>query len=391
MNCLFSRRFLRITVVFLAFLLCACAAGESHDTVDIQEASIVDSTLLKEQQLRQKVGQMLLVGFRGMEVDSTSKIVRAIKEQHLGGIILFERDVLTGKAERNIASQQQLATLCTQLQNASDVPLFIAIDQEGGLVNRLKSKYGFPESISAQEIGNKDNIDSTYHYGSITANTLQLLGINLNFAPVVDVNVNPANPVIGKIERSFSSDPDKVATHAIATIDAHHHSNVLTAIKHFPGHGSAWNDSHHGMADVTETWTTSELIPFQTIIDSGRCDMVMTAHIFNAHIDSVVPATLSSNAINGLLRDSLGFQGVVVSDDMQMKAITSFYGLEEAITMSLNSGVDILLFGNNIDYDDDIAAKAIDIIVKLVKEEVIKEERIDQSYQRIMQLKERLK
>jgi beta-N-acetylhexosaminidase len=340
--------------------------------------------------VREKIGQMIMVGFRGLSVDDQSPIIRDIHAGRTGGVILFDYDVPSGSPVRNIKSPEQVRALVEALKKASSVPLFVAIDQEGGKVDRLKEKFGFPPSVSEQYLGSLNDVETTQKYARITAETLLGLGINLNFAPVVDLDVNPDNPVIGKLERSFSADPKIVIEQSLAVIDAFHNCKVLSAIKHFPGHGSSTADSHKGFVDVTNTWSPVELKPFAAIIKSGKCDIVMTAHIFNGRLDPVWPATLSYKTITGLLREELGYSGVVVSDDMQMEAIRSFYDLETAIKMSILSGTDILLFANNSVYEEDIASRAVAVIEKLISDKVISPARIDESYNRIMKLKEKL-
>jgi beta-N-acetylhexosaminidase len=190
-----------------------------------------------------KIGQMLLVGFRGLSVSDTSAIVRDICERHIGAVILFDYDVPSKTALRNIQSPSQVAALCQSLQHFSrmhsSLPLLIAIDQEGGKVSRLKERYGFTPTVSQAYLGTLNQLDSTRFYARKTAEQLAALGINLNFAPCVDVNLNPQNPIIGAKERSFSSDPAIVTQHALAVIEEHRQRNILTAIKHFPGHGSS--------------------------------------------------------------------------------------------------------------------------------------------------------
>jgi beta-N-acetylhexosaminidase len=306
----------------------------------------------------------------------------------LGSVIFFDVDVELKKAERNIASPAQVTALVDSLQSFARVPLLVAIDQEGGRVNRLKTTYGFPASVSAQYLGGLNNPDSTRAYAERTARTLKALGINVNFAPVVDVNSNPDNPVIGKLERSYSADPEVVTAHARIVTAAHRAQGIITTFKHFPGHGSAWNDSHVGMADVTTTWAASELIPYRRAIEAGELDAIMTAHIFNANFDKDHPGTLSKRMLTGMLREELGFKGVIFSDDMQMKAVASFYGLEQAIELGINAGIDILTFPNNASvHVPDIAERAFTTIKMLVTTGRISEARIDQSYERIMQLK----
>ena len=331
-----------------------------------------------------------MVGFRGLNLAPENPVAADIRDRKIGGMILFDYDVPTKTAVRNIQSPEQVTQLVRSLQQQAATPLFVAIDQEGGRVNRLKEKFGFPPTVSAQSLGTGNDPKATEQQAERTATTLEQLGLNLNFAPVVDLNTNPDNPVIGKIERSFSADPGIVTRHAEAWIAAHHRHNVLCALKHFPGHGSSRADSHLGFVDVTETWTKAELEPYRQLIKAGEADIVMTAHIFNAKLDPNVPATLSRPVIAGILRGELGYQGVVVSDDMQMKAISAHYGLETAIQKAVDAGVDILVFGNNSLFDPDIAQKAAAIIKQSVKEGKISSARIDESYQRIMKLKKRL-
>lgn len=220
-----------------------------------------------EQDLEKMIAQMLIVGFRGFELNEDMFIVDDIRERNLGGVILFDYDVPANHSERNIKSPEQVRRLNHALHALNEEPLFIAIDQEGGRVNRLKEKFGFPSTVSHQDLGDYDDIDSTYAFAARTARLLNELGFNMNFAPVTDVNTNPENPVIGKLKRSFSDDPAKVTRHAEAFISAHRDNSVIATIKHFPGHGSAWNDSHLGMADVTDTWDEMELVPYRQLIN----------------------------------------------------------------------------------------------------------------------------
>lgn len=336
-----------------------------------------------------KIGQMLMIGFRGLSITDAPGIAVDIRKRHIGGVVLFDYDVPTKSPVRNISSPEQLSKLTLELTGLSEIPLLIAIDQEGGKVNRLKSSKGFPPSVSAAHLGALDNRDSTTRAALGTAATLKKMHIPMNLAPVVDLNVNPDNPVIGKLGRSFSADPKIVTRHATLTANALRQEGVIPTLKHFPGHGSSSTDTHKDFTDVTESWKQEELDPYRTMIAAGYNDAVMTAHVFNAKLDSLYPATLSKKVLDGILRNKLGFRGVIVSDDMQMKAISDHYGLEEAIWLALDAGVDILLFGNNTAYDPDITEKATKIIHKLVKNGTLDKSRIDRSYRRIMALKER--
>jgi beta-N-acetylhexosaminidase len=377
----YRRYTVRIFVIFCTLFFVAATSESCCSRVLKQENESLDV----------KIGQMILIGFRGLSVDEQSPIIQNIRRWHIGGVVLFDYDVPLKRPVRNIASPHQLQTLTASLQKASPIPLFIAIDQEGGKVNRLKEIFGFPPSVSEQYLGSRNNVDVTKHYAMQTARTLLSNGINLNFAPVVDLNINPYNPVIGKLERSFSDKPVVVIEQATTMIDTFHEYGILSAIKHFPGHGSSTADSHKGFVDVTNTWSALELEPFKALIKAGKCDMVMTAHVFNETLDPKWPATLSYNILTEILRNGLQYDGVIISDDMQMKAINSFYGLDTAIKMALLAGIDILIFPNNSIFQEDIAARAITIIKNCVSRGIISENRINESYRRIMKLKERIK
>lgn len=338
-----------------------------------------------------QIGQMLLVGFRGLEVADDHPLARDLRECHLGGVVLFDQEMADGTGrERNIRSPEQVAALTVRLQSLAGISLLIAIDQEGGRVNRLKPAYGFPETFSQEELGARDDVESTRAHARMVASTLKAAGLNLNLAPVVDLDCNPDNPIIKGKKRSFSADPERVAAHALAHIEAHRELGVLTCPKHFPGHGSARGDTHLGLVDVTGTWSERELIPFERLIAADLCDMVMSAHVFNSRLDPAHPATLSPAVLTGLLRGRLGFAGVVASDDMEMKAISAQYGLERAVELALLAGVDLLCFGNNLAHDPDIGRKAHGIIRRLVESGRVPGGRVVESAARIARLKEKL-
>jgi beta-N-acetylhexosaminidase len=340
--------------------------------------------------LKEKIGQMLIIGFRGTKIATKSIIGDQIKNLGLGGVILFDYDNPSKSFPRNITSPAQTKGLITGLQSFSEIPLFISVDAEGGLVNRLKAKYGFIDFPSAQDLGDKNDLALTEKTASELGQELKDIGFNVNFAPDADVNINPDNPVIGKLERSFSGNPDEVASQAVAFIKGLHSNGIISAIKHFPGHGSSQSDSHLGLVDVTKTYQQKELIPFQKIIEQNQADMVMTAHIINTSIDQDYPATLSPLFLQNILRKQLGYKGVIVSDDMQMGAVAKNYGFKGAVIRSINAGCDLLILSNNNDsYDENIASKAIDIIFEAVKNGQIAEGNINGSYNRILDLKKK--
>jgi beta-N-acetylhexosaminidase len=217
------------------------------------------------------------------------------------------------------------------------------------------------------------------------------MGINLNLAPVVDLNTNSRNPVIGKFERSFSHDPAIVTRHALAVIEAHHRHGVLTTLKHFPGHGSAGGDTQRRSVDVTDHWSPMELEPFRNLIKYGEADLIMTAHIINRKLDPIWPATLSKHIVTDRLRRDMGFGGVVIADDLQMKAIRDHYTLERAVTQAILAGVDLLVLANNSVYEEDVAARVIAAIKEAIRKGVFSSAQIDESWERIRRLKERVK
>ena len=337
------------------------------------------------------IGQMLMVGFRGTELNEGDPFLGLVGDFHLGGVVLFDYDVPSQSPVRNIASSAQVIRLTAQLQSAARIPLLIAIDQEGGKVARLKEKHGFPATLSAGELGRRDEESLTRSSARATADLLVHLGINLNFAPVLDLAVNSDNPVIAALERSYGADSDRVLRHGRWTIEEFHQAGLLSAVKHFPGHGSSREDSHLGLPDVTREWNPTELEPFRRLIQEQLPDMVMMAHLYNANWDSRYPATLSRNVVSTMLRQELGFQGVIVSDDMQMGAIVQNYTLEKGIERAVEVGIDILLFANNSSYDPEIASKAFNILRDLVDRGVISQERIQKSYLRISKLKLKLR
>lgn len=361
-------------------VLLFCAAVLSMESCHAQP-----SYSPEDMKLREEIAQMLLVGFRGTAVTEDSHIYRDIVDYKIGGVILFEYDAPSGRRPRNITSRTQLKKLTSDLQKLSSETLFISIDQEGGMVSRLRPKYGFPRFASAKEMA---RTDSTSYWGKLTARTLSSVGINLNFAPCVDVDVNSECPVIGKLKRSFSDNPDSVAIHAEAWIRSHRNMKILTSLKHFPGHGSSQDDTHLGIADVTETWTDKELTPYRKLIRDGNVDMIMTSHVFNAKLDSLYPASLSKIITTGMLRKGLNYDGVIITDDLVMGAIANEYELDEVLELAILAGADILCLSNNgHDYDPDVVPTAVDIIYDKVKTGVIPRERIHESYERIMKLK----
>lgn len=331
-----------------------------------------------------KIGQMIMIGVPGTTVDE--KILKEVSTGKVGAIIFFEKNIPPTN------SYIGLKKVIWTYQKESKIPLLIGIDQEGGRVNRLKEKYGFPKSITAAALGKSGSTDSVRIYAEATAATLSGLGININFAPCVDLAINPENPIIAKYGRAFASTEDSVYRMAKEFIIQHRKHGVLTTLKHFPGHGSSKDDTHKGLTDVTDTWEERELLPYKWLIDSGYAAGVMTTHIVHRKLEpNALPGTMSESIINGILRKRLGFQGVVFTDDMQMHAITKYYSLEEAIRLTISAGVDVMCFSNNISGSEDRTVDKVNTIIRdLIAKGQLTEARIDASYRRIMTLKQRI-
>lgn len=295
-------------------------------------------------------GRLLMVGVRGgtMEDPRMLEDVRACKSAGVGGVVLFATDLGEG-GDRNIHHPEQLRRLIADLRNELGVDLIVGIDQEGGRVARLRPERGFEPHVSAASFGRMDSF-SQRAQARAQAKQLAALGIDLNFAPCVDLAINPDSPVIAGKDRAFSDDPGQAAGCAGLVIQEHERVGVRCCVKHFPGHGSASDDTHEGIVDITECYEeASELAVFESLIERfGSSIAVMTGHLMHRGIDKNYPATLSRAFTGGMLRARLGFDGVVITDSLDMGAITSRFTPGEAMTLALNAGADLLLDGANM-------------------------------------------
>lgn len=352
--------------------------------------------------VEEKVGQMLMPDFRNWQKQGESKatgftemndeVGSIIQKYHLGGVILFAE---------NVVGTEQTVRLIDGLQNASpEIPLFITIDQEGGIVTRLQTGTNLPGNMA---LGATRSEKNAYQTGKIIGEELSSLGVNVNFGPSLDVNNNPDNPVIGV--RSYSSNPELVSKLGIETIQGLQRQNVAATAKHFPGHGDTATDSHYGLPLVThnkDRLQAVELLPFQNAIDEG-VDMIMTAHVqFPAFDDTtyiskkdgqeiLVPATLSKKVLTGLLREEMGFEGVIVTDALNMKAISDNFGQEEAVVLALKSGVDIALMPaqvNSLEMEKNLAS-VYDAVLEAIESGDLPMEQVNASVERILKLKEK--
>ncbi len=340
--------------------------------------------------LTEMIGQMLLFGFRGARERDLDGIKKQIRDHHLGGVWLTDNNSPPGRTTGNIASPEQLRELCRSLQAEARIPLFIAIDAEGGRVIRLKEQYGFPATVSARYLGERDDPALTERHYRAIAQNLKSLGINFNLAPVADLNLRPDNPALGGKERCFSADPARVTAHARAAIRAHRASGVLTCLKHYPGHGSAGGDSHLGMVDISDSWSPDELEPYATLIGDGYDEAVLVAHVIDRAVDARHPASLSAVHIRENLQKKLGFRGLVVSDDLNMGAIKKYYDHREMLALAIEAGTDLLVHSNLRPHDPGLIGRTVADIVSLVGAGRIPVERLRRSYDKIIICKKRL-
>lgn len=368
--------------LLLGLFTAACGSRTSASAPGLTEDSIAGGGEVAADSLDLWIGRMTMLGFRGMTLEESDHLLRDLREHHTGGVILFDYDVPNREPVRNIESAEQVRRLTRQIREAARPGILIAIDQEGGRVARLKETRGFERGLSAQDVA-AAGLDTARAVYARQARQLAELGINVNFAPSVDVNLNPDNPVIGSLGRSFSADPDQVTSFAAVVLDALRAEGVMGVIKHFPGHGSSREDSHHGLTDVTPYWERSELLPFARLTSDGRARAVMSAHVMHRGIDPDAPATLSPAFLDGMLREEMGFDGIVFSDDMQMGAIREEFGLEEAVVRAVQAGVDVLVFGNNSVYEADIVPRVHAILREAVREGRVPAQRLRESARRI--------
>jgi beta-N-acetylhexosaminidase len=340
------------------------------------------------QSLEQMAGQMIIVGFKGDDVGDAS--VKAVRDEiaagTLGGVMYLKPNVKSLAAVKAMNAAFRAA--------APDLPPFLTLDQEGGAVERLTSAVGFQELPNAETIAAKDSpaeAEATY---ADLAKAIANEGFTVNFGPVADLNINPDNQIIAKYGRSFGKSGKTVAAYDQAFIQAHHDAGLLTALKHFPGHGSSTADSHAGFVDISKTWSPSELDPYKALFAGGYDDFVMVGHLYHkdyAGSGAVkLPASLSPEWIEGVLRGQLKFAGVVISDDLEMGAIRKQFDLHDTVVGAVNAGVDVLLFSNTAAYSPDLADKVRGILVAEAKADPTFRAKIEASYARIVAMKARI-
>src|SRR5262245_4103211 len=333
------------------------------------------------------IGQMIMVGFEGRS-EREPGVAAAhdqLAEGAIGGVVLYPD---------NIGAPEKLGALIAYLSDAKPWPIpFIAVDQEGGLVQRLTRRTGHGYFPSARSVGANPSLaapQAAERLYQTMAEELAKTGFNLNFGPVVDLSLNPNNFVIVQRNRSFGSNPNTVATLAAAFIRAHRAAGIATVAKHFPGHGSSSADSHKTLADISGTWQEIEIEPYRTLAKEGLLDGVVLGHLYHPRFSdgAKLPASLSGRAV-AALRDT-GFTGVVVSDDMEMGAVSADYSLDERVVKAVNAGTDLLVFSNVTLRDPELGAKLQAIIANAVRDGCISRSRIEKAYGKIMLLKRRI-
>lgn len=324
--------------------------------------------------LKKQVGQLFVVGFDGFSLSPDFK--RAIAEFGLGGVIYYKR---------NVQSPAQLAELSNEIQFSSQsegtAPLFISIDHEGGKVNRLVKPFTkFPGNDYLGDLGSPK---VGFDFGFVIGKELKAVGINVNYAPVIDVLTNPKN--MSMKSRSFSSDPEVCGRLGSAVCRGIQKAGVIAVAKHFPGYGSTSDDSHVTLPKVDRPLAElekTELIPFRRVIRS-RVEGIMTSHVLNAALDPKFPATLSNNTLEEVLRKNLRYSKLIFSDDLEMKSITENFGAEEAGVLAIEAGCDCLLYRA----ESAFPIKAIEAVIKAVEKKRITPERLDLSVRRILAAK----
>lgn len=362
---------------FIALFISGCAKDEApiaqnNNEKNNNEKNNIDQ-IIEKMSLDDKLGQMIFAGITGTTLTQETK--NLIHVQKVGGIIFYAN---------NLQSSSQTLSLLNAIKKENSnnlIPLFLGIDQEGGLVSRLpKEVTKLPQN---SRIGEINNADLSNEIGSNLGEQLRAFGFNLNFAPVLDVNSNPNNTVIG--DRSFSSDPNIVSNLGIATMKGIQSQQVIPVIKHFPGHGDTSVDSHLELPLVNNSLMDLkkiELVPFREAIDNGA-NVVMIAHIVLPKIDTTKPASMSKPIITDLLRKEMGFDGVVITDDMTMGAITDHFEIGQAAVESIKAGSDIIMVAHNYDY----IITTVTAIKEAINKGELTEERINESVKRIISLK----
>jgi beta-N-acetylhexosaminidase len=343
-------------------------------------------------ELHRRVGQMVMVGFRGMTAVQARPVMRHIANGLVGSVVLYDMDAEFG-GPRNFQSREQVRNLITALKGMGDIPVLVALDAEGGFYHRLKEKFGFALAFPAAEMGERNDLQFTRMAAGTTADELADIGVDINLAPVLDL-LNPSNLTASARRRAFSADPAVVAAQAGEFILAHREKGILTTCKHFPGMGGLLRPYMPGQGEVIADLAPLDLEPYRLLIDKHLVDAVLATRVTHTDFDPDFPGCLSHKTVTELLRGSLGFDGVVFSDAMEMPAIWEVFGFERGTILAVNAGVDILIFCNQsgvVPYDEDRGPAVVRTIVDAVERGEIPEARINEACARVLALKARVR
>ncbi len=339
--------------------------------------------------LQNKIDQLFIVGFRGAIFDTATETQRMLTETNIGGLILFDYDTPTGVYDRNIKNKIQTKSLIKDLQSHSKTPLFISIDEEGGKVSRLKRVPGFTPIISANKLSLKSDKQVQVIAKGLGA-ILFDYGFNMNFAPVLDVNVNKKSPAIGAVGRSFSNLQSVVTRKGIAFSKGLEQEGIIAVGKHYPGHGSAKGDTHKGFVDITNSFKQYELVPFKKACEAG-IPAIMVGHLYDSKVDALYPATLSKKHVDRLKGLGCNSQ-VFITDDIDMRALSDQYSRRDILLNAFNAGIDIVIASNNIgDYKAEEFFTDRKIVFDAVRAGEISEARIDEAYNKVIILKQKFR
>lgn len=383
-----KRRILSLVLIFIMLFCAGCQSKDKEEntavkTEDLDEATLrgMSEDITKDMSLEAKIGQLFMVSLYTLDQGDTknqqkitSEMKKTIKQYPVGGIVLFSK---------NMTDADQTKELIDHLQDASDIPLFVSVDEEGGSVARVSSnkEMGVTHYPTAKEIGKTYDEDQIEEMGKTQSSQLKKLGFNMNLAPVADVLTNESNTEVG--DRSFGSDAGDVSDIISTLVKSMQKQQISAVLKHFPGSGDTWGNTHMGSAEAEQTIQTLRKIdfkPFEAGIDADA-DAVMVSHLMLSNVtDEKEPSTLSKRVVTDILRNELDFNGVVMTDAMNMKAITDNYSAGEAAVKALQAGVDVILMPENL-------SEAYQAVLKAVDDGDIKESRIDQSVERIIYTK----
>lgn len=388
-----------LCLLLLCLILSGCAAEPAVTTapeavtISVETTAVPDTTaapettaapdpldrMLSNMSLRQKVGQLFitrpeqLLPDTGAVTEMTPELAAALEEYPLGGIILFADNVVT---------PDQLLALNEGLSRTSGIPLFIAVDEEGGIVTRLARNRAFnlPRYQSAMAVGSSGDPADALEMGRTIGDYLAKYGFNLDFAPVADVHTNPQNPVIGT--RAFSTDPEIAAQMAAAFAQGLEENGITATFKHFPGHGDTAEDSHSGLAVVYKTLEELETCEFLPFLEATSRDMVMAAHVSLPNVTGdMTPATLSRQIITDILKGQLGFEGLIITDAMEMGAIVETYGSGQAAVAALQAGCHLILIPDDL-------PEAFDAVIAALEDGSLTMEWLDETVRKILEFKE---